>query len=98
MSGFDLKNEEKPVEVPKHLKGLAQGRMVRYAPQDGQTRAAVVVNVVDKAAGLAELHIFWTQGDPAGAVPVDDQTGAAGVVRYHPEGKAGTWHWPAFEG
>ena len=98
--GFDMQNEAP--EIPKHFKALCQGRMVRYAYQYGKTRPAVVVDVLDKAVGVVELHIFWGQ-NAVGVLDVREGTNEGGVVRYQSEDEqpivdAGTWHWPPFEG
>jgi hypothetical protein len=91
--GFDLKDETK---VPEQFKALCQGRMVRYVAS-GYVRPAVVVDVLDQAAGVVELHVFWgaNRGE---AIPVDEATGQAGVVRYSASPVPNTWHWPPREG
>ena len=88
--GFDLKGEAP--KVPEQFKALCIGRMVRYVAS-GDVRPAVVVDVLDQAAGVVELQVFWgaNRGE---AIPIDEETGQAGVVRYSVDQGPGTWHWP----
>jgi hypothetical protein len=90
--GFDLKGEEPKKVVPEQFKALCIGRVVRYVAA-GYVRPGMVVDVLDQAAGVVELQVFWgaNRGE---AVPIDEKTGQAGIVRYDADQTLNTWHWP----
>jgi hypothetical protein len=93
MSGFDLTNDIPA--VPEHLKGLCQGRMVRYVHPSGAVRPAVVINVVNKMAGLVELQVFAGNDVPVVFPLGEDKMPLP--LPFDRLGSAFSWHWPPRE-
>lgn len=67
--------------------GLIEGRICHYIrPEDGKHLAAEIVDVVDKAKGIASLHVKSPTSAEVQFIP---------AVQGSPRDKnrPGTWHW-----
>jgi hypothetical protein len=77
------------------FKGLTIGRIVwAWVTELSARRPAIVTTVVDKAYGKVGLNVFYDPADPPVGIPIDDETGEAGVYTYSVEDKRLSWKWP----
>jgi hypothetical protein len=73
------------------MDGLTEGRNVHFVLNNGIHRAAIVVNVWDKEAGVVSLMVFL---DGPNDVAVSAQNPLwVGTVSHSEEPKPRTWHW-----
>ena len=69
------------------MEGLIEGRIVHFCVSPTQHRAAIVVNIQDKAKGICDLFVFSMPRDERGGFFLRTE------AKYSGTKEEDTWHW-----
>lgn len=95
---------EMPVEEPKKMKGLTEGRIVHFVMNNGEHRPSIIVKVWNAVTGTVNMQVFTdgTNDVEPPSTPNEStllqEAIATGIlwrtsITYNEEKTPNTWHW-----